>query len=327
MKSPRVSILIPAYNARRWISYTLRSALGQTWPNKEVIVVDDGSTDDTARIAKSFSGVLVISTTNQGQSAALNIALEKSRGEYIQFLDADDLLAPNKIEKQMDVRQNRYLLLSCPWAPFFYRTRTAKFTPTSLWMDLSPIDWILRNLDGNVFMPPHTWLVSRELIAEAGPWNESLRYDQDGEYFARVLSRSAGTKFAPEAKAYYRASGTGSVSYIGDSPVKTESMIRSMALHMKYLQSLEKSDRVRSTCLRYMQDWQHFFYPEYRVKLNMLALEMVGETLDRPHLRKKYAWLEPFVGFKKAKQAQSILPQMKASVIRRFDKTMFQLGM
>ena len=104
-------------------------------------------------------------------------------------------------------------------------------------------------------------------------------------------------------------------------------MIRSMALHMKYLQSLEKSDRVRAACLQYMQNWQHFFYPEYRVELNMLALEMIGETLDRPRLRKKYAWLEPLVGFKKAKQVQSMLPQMKASVIRRFDKTMFQLGM
>src|SRR5215467_62161 len=98
-----VSILIPAYNSEEWIAETIRSAIGQTWPNKEIIVVNDGSTDRTAEVAQRFASrqVLVISTENEGASSARNHAFRLSQGEYIQWLDADDLLAPDKIECQL----------------------------------------------------------------------------------------------------------------------------------------------------------------------------------------------------------------------------------
>ena len=93
---PLVSILIPAYNSEQWIADTLQSALAQTWPRKEIIVVDDGSRDRTAEVARLFAsnGVAVVSTANQGAAAARNHALSLSHGDYIQWLDADDLLAP-----------------------------------------------------------------------------------------------------------------------------------------------------------------------------------------------------------------------------------------
>src|SRR5215469_16198822 len=94
---PLVSILIPAYNAEEWIAYTLRSALAQTWPHREIIVVDDGSRDRTTRIVRRFAskGVALFSRENRGQSAARNQAFQFSQGDYIQWLDADDLLAPD----------------------------------------------------------------------------------------------------------------------------------------------------------------------------------------------------------------------------------------
>ena len=100
---PLVSIIIPAYNAEEWIDQTIQSAIAQTWPRKEIIVVDDGSTDRTAEIARRFASkeVLVVSTENQGLSAAVNHAFRLSQGDYIQELDADDLLAPDKIERQL----------------------------------------------------------------------------------------------------------------------------------------------------------------------------------------------------------------------------------
>ena len=99
---PLVSILIAAYNAQEWIGYTLQSAVAQTWSRKEIIVVDDGSTDETGDIARQFvpQGVRVIARPNGGLSSALNLAYKHSQGDYIQFLDADDLLAPDKIERQ-----------------------------------------------------------------------------------------------------------------------------------------------------------------------------------------------------------------------------------
>jgi glycosyltransferase involved in cell wall biosynthesis len=99
---PLVSILIPAYNAEEFIADAIRSAIAQTWQDKEIIVVDDGSTDGTAEVARGFASksVVVVSKENQGPAAARNFAYQLSQGEYIQWLDADDLLAPDKIEKQ-----------------------------------------------------------------------------------------------------------------------------------------------------------------------------------------------------------------------------------
>jgi len=99
---PLVSILIPAYNSEEWIGETIRSAVEQTWPRKEVIVVDDGSRDGTLAAAKVLASkeVTVVTQENQGVCAARNHALRLCQGDYIQWLDADDLLAPDKIERQ-----------------------------------------------------------------------------------------------------------------------------------------------------------------------------------------------------------------------------------
>ncbi|HND63118.1 MAG TPA: glycosyltransferase family A protein, partial [Opitutaceae bacterium] len=100
---PLVSILIPCHNAARWLRPTLESALAQDWDQCEIIVVDDGSTDGSTALALEFvpRGVRVIAQTNQGASAARNHAIREARGDYFQFLDADDLLSPGKIRAQL----------------------------------------------------------------------------------------------------------------------------------------------------------------------------------------------------------------------------------
>src|SRR5215204_6297514 len=100
---PLVSILIPAYNAEPWLADTIDSALAQTWPKKEVIVVDDGSSDRTLQIAKQYDSpnVRIMTQANQGVSVARNTAFANCQGDYIQWLDADDLLEPDKIAKQV----------------------------------------------------------------------------------------------------------------------------------------------------------------------------------------------------------------------------------
>ena len=101
---PLVSILIPAYNAEAWISDTLRSAIAQTWERKEIIVVDDGSKDQTLAVARQFESdqLRVVTQKNQGAAATRNNAFSMCKGDYIQCLDADDLMAPDKIAKQME---------------------------------------------------------------------------------------------------------------------------------------------------------------------------------------------------------------------------------
>jgi glycosyltransferase involved in cell wall biosynthesis len=330
---PLVSILIPAYNSEEWIADTLRSALAQTWQRKEIIVVDDGSRDRTAEVARQFASkeITVVSVENGGAAAARNHALKLSQGDYIQWLDADDLLAPDKIERQLlalGEAEDKKILLSSPWAYFNYRTNRARFVPTSLWHDLSPVDWLLRKMGENLHMQTATWLTSRELAEAAGPWDTRMISDDDGEYYCRVLLASSGTRFVPEAKVFYRVTSSNRWSYIGTSDKKKVALLLSMQLHVKYLRSLENSERVRKACLTYMQTWFHNFYPDRPdivAELQTLAAELQGH-LDAPRLRWKYAWMEPIFGWDAAKRAQMVLPQMKASLIRSWDKVMYRLA-
>src|SRR5687768_6478981 len=102
---PLVSILIPAHNAEEWITDTVRSAIAQKWGRWEIIIVDDGSTDRTLELARGFESrsVRVATQDNLGAAAARNHAFSLSQGDYIQWLDSDDLLAPEKLSSQMAV--------------------------------------------------------------------------------------------------------------------------------------------------------------------------------------------------------------------------------
>lgn len=329
---PLVSILIPAYNAEKTIAETIRSAIAQTWPRKEIIVVNDGSKDGTEQVAQRFASkdVKVFSTENRGLPGAVNQAYRLSKGDYIQELDSDDLLAPDKIELQLNALRegdSKRTLLSSPWAYFYYRTSRAQFIPNSLWNDLTPAEWLLRKLGENLQMQNATWLVSRELAEAAGPWDENLDYDQDGEYFSRVLLASSGTRFVAGSKIFYRVSSSNRISYIGSSDKKRASLLRSMKLHVQYLRSLEESERVRKACLAYLQTWAEQFYParpDMFRELQDLASELQGR-IELPTLRWKYAWMKPLFGAKGARWAQRVLPETKSSIKREWDKAMFTL--
>ncbi len=327
---PLVSILITAYNAEDTIAYTLQSAVAQTWPHKEIIVVDDGSTDSTAEVARGFKEVRVVSTENYGLSGAQNNAFPLSQGDYIQYLDADDLLAPDKIERQLAALRefdSKRVLLSSPWAPFYYRTRHARFVRNSVWQDLSPVDWLSTAMRENIHMQNATWLVSRQLAKAAGPWDTRLHFDQDGEYFCRVLLASEGTRFVPGTGIYYRASSANSVSFIGNSDKKKDSLLLTMKLHIQYLRSLEDSERVRKACLAYIQTWYRNFYPE-RPDLMQEAQQLaasLGGRLSLPKVSWKYAWIQRLFGFAVAKRASQRWNHYKSSVMRSWDKALFRL--
>ena len=329
---PLVSILIPAYNAEEWISDTLRCAIAQTWEPKEIIVVDDGSTDRTLAIARQFESeqFRIVTQKHQGAAAARNTAFSLSRGDYIQYLDADDLIGLVKIAKQMEAfgsAPDPRTLVSCPWGEFMYRYYRTNFVPTPLWCDLSPVEWLLRKMQFNAYMQTASWLVSRELAEAAGPWNTALLGDDDGEYFCRILLASSRVKFVPEAKVYYRTSGAGSLRYIGHSEKRMVAHWRSMELHIQYIRSLEDSQRTRDACVTYLQNWLFSFYPDRPdlvKKAEAMAISLGGE-LHLPRFSWKYSWIAPLFGCQQAKRAQVILRRIKWTLIRRIDKALFQI--
>jgi glycosyltransferase involved in cell wall biosynthesis len=329
---PLVSILIPAYNAERWIDDTINSALSQTWGNKEIIIVDDGSKDCTLSAAKKFAGKNVFVTTqaNQGAAAARNHAFAMAQGDYIQWLDADDLLAPDKIERQLAVAiasDSKRTLFSSAWGSFMHRTSKAKFTPTPLWCDLSPIEWMVRKIGQDLSMQTMAWLVSRELTEAAGPWNTNLLGDDDGEYFFRVAKVSDGVRFIPEARSFYRRAGF-SLSHVGFSQKKIEAQFLALQLYVSHIRSLEDSKVVRKACLDCLQTYLALFYPERPDivgRMEQLATDLGGH-LELPKLNWKYNWIKDVFGWTAAKRIQLEYNNIKLSLFRNWDKLMLDLG-
>jgi glycosyltransferase involved in cell wall biosynthesis len=252
---PLVSICIPAFNSSKWIKSTIQSAISQTWPNKEIIIVDDGSTDNTLDLVREFRSDLIniITQKNRGASAARNRALFSAKGDFIQWLDADDILAPDKIEIQLrnsDKKPTSKVLHSSSWGCFYHRLRSARFVQTPLWQDLSPIQYLSYHLGEADFLPPLCWLVSRSIAESAGDWDERLSYNDDGEYFCRVICASDLIRFHRDARGFYR---TGNLSSLSRSLHYSEKAWRSYSLSInlcvEHSLKLENSDEIRRACI------------------------------------------------------------------------------
>ena len=212
-----VSVIIPLYNAAPFIEQCIQSILAQTWPNIEIIIVDDGSTDNSYEIARQFEGdkVKIIKQPNNGASVARNSGLKVAKGEYIQFMDADDLLSADKIEKQVRVLQkNKGCIAVCDTAYFDDGTDPHKAQPLTEWYtggSDDPADFLIKLYGGDVIgqgfggmVQPNCWLTPRTLIEKAGPWNEMRCPDDDGEFFCRVILAAKGIRYVTGVHNYYR---------------------------------------------------------------------------------------------------------------------------
>jgi len=326
---PLVSILIPAYNAQSSVAEAIASAVSQTWPRKEIVVVDDGSRDATLAIARRFVSrqVCAVTQPNQGAAAARNHALSRCQGDYVQWLDADDVLARDKIARQMaeiERAPDPWNLLSGAWGCFMHRPSRARFVPTPLWDDLSPVEWLIRKLALNVYMQTATWLVSRELTDAVGPWDTRMLSDDDGEYFSRVVLASTGIRFVPDARMFYRVSGPSGLSSIGRSDRKMEALFLSMRLHIRYIRSLEDSERTRAACMTYLQAGLPNFHPERPdiVEQARALAEALGGSLTPPHVSRTYACVEKWCGWPFARRIQMLARGARFSMRRRWDRAL-----
>jgi GT2 family glycosyltransferase len=207
--SSTVSIGIPCFNAEQWIAGAIESALGQDWAEKEVIVVDDGSDDSSPERIEAFGDrVRFIRCNHRGGNHARNQILEVSRGEWIQFLDADDYLAPAKISRQFSEGnggENADLLYSPYW---FERSGD----PPARWQsDLHPendlfVQWLGWEL-------PQTGAVlwRKSALEQLGGWKEDQPCCQEHELYLRALKADLRFVFTPTAHAVYRLWSDGTV--------------------------------------------------------------------------------------------------------------------
>lgn len=331
---PLVSILIPAYNAEAWIGETLQSAINQDYPHKEIILVNDGSSDRTLEVARAFASasVKIVHQSNAGGPAARNTALGHAQGDYIQWLDHDDLLAPNKISAQLREReriQSDRVLFSCPFATFYYRAEKGKLFQSPLCRDLKPLEYFFIKFSGNTYFQSSSWLVSRKLTELAGPWWDLRSPDDDGEYFCRVVAASEGIRFVPEAMSYWRVGNHGSFSGAWKkSTAAQDATFQSMRRCIEHFRKLEDSEQSRAACLKFLQDRLVYFYPEREEIVNRmqaLAREL-GGVLSPPLVGWKYKWIDIFFGSHTAKRAQLFFPTLRSLTGRNWDKFMYNLS-
>jgi len=263
--TPLISICIPIYNAEKYIIETINSVINQTFQNLEIIVVNDGSTDNTLSLLEGFndSRLKVISQSNKGQCNAANEAFKASNGEYIKFFDADDILSENFIENQLKTLKGRSdAVASAAWGRFFNNDITTfRLNPEVVWKDMKPIEWLLGSLNGSNMMQCALWLIPRKILEKSGLWNEKLSLINDFDFFIRVLLASKEILFTSNAILYYRSGIEGSLSN-SKSHEAYQSAFLSTELGVKNILSYENSNRTRRACANAFQSWCYEFYPQ-----------------------------------------------------------------
>lgn len=182
---PRISVVIPCYNAARFLRETLASVLRQTYPAFEVIVVDDGSTDESASIAASYGPpVRVIRQENQGESVARNRGISAAEGDWVALLDADDLWEPQKLERQVEVALGLPTSYACVYNDFYMFDETKKY-PVEARPEYhtQPDARVCLLLDWCVSIS--TPLIRREHFRTVC-FPEAIRYGEDPIFFAQL---------------------------------------------------------------------------------------------------------------------------------------------
>lgn len=319
---PKVSILIPLYNSESYISETIDSCLNQTYENIEIIIVDDGSTDNGLEIAKKYSekfeNILLETQKNSGAPVARNRAFSLSSGAYIQYLDADDLLHPEKIRLQMESleRENERTIAFGKWGTF------KNSIDNVIWKDLSvnkdhnePVQFLIELWANWISVITHSWLVPRILVDETGGWDESLVKNQDGDFFARVVMRANKLLYVADSLTYYRKDNDVSISKLV-SKKTLEANLKTFETYMHLMKNdMDKSEVRKGLALMYSRyiDYVRHNYPENLDIIEQAKIKIKYLGFNKPLITKVTIiyYLLDLIGEKNIIRLKTLLRSMK----------------
>ena len=226
-----ISVIVPCYNAARWVKEAIDSCLQQTYERVEVIVVDDGSTDHSLEILQSYGARIRLETgPHRGGSNARNCGFALSTGRFIQFLDADDYLLPQKIERQVSFLEETDA--DAVYGDWRHQYHKPDGTSSLGQIEISGThEDVLGALLGGWWTANMTLLLRREIVAQCGGWDETLQVAQDRDFFISVAMTGADIRYQPGCLSIYRRYGNVTVS--------TANLLRWLENHQRLLQKAE----------------------------------------------------------------------------------------
>lgn len=260
---------MPAYNAGLYIQDAIRSVQRQSYTNWELIIVNDGSTDDTAEKVEELGDSRIYSyyQPNKGQCAAANEAFRRSKGALIKFMDADDLVSENYFRSQVDSLRGKPGAISFASWGRFYNDDLNTFRLNDDWAsrDERPLNWLIQSMSGKqVMLQCALWLIPREILERSGLWDERLSLINDFEFFIRVLLQAEELVYAKDAVLYYRSGVQGSLSGTGSAKAVL-SAYNSIDWGTQHLLDTENTERTRRIAADCFQHLVYSLYPKHAV--------------------------------------------------------------
>jgi glycosyltransferase involved in cell wall biosynthesis len=315
---PLVSVVIPCRNGAAWLGAAIESGLGQSWKHLEIVVVDDASTDDSRHVAARYRdrGVVALDCARRGAAAARKAGLQRARGDFIQFLDADDVLDADKIRAQIERLADAPdgAVASGAWARFREHPSEAVFAAEPVWRDFSaPEEFLIASWRGGGMMANFAWLTPRAVLERAGPWDETLSLVDDGEYFCRVLLAASAVMFCGNARGFYRSSAASGLSRRRDRAALV-SGFTAIDLACRRLLQRSSSPAAKTACATNYLRFAYEAYPDARDLVTLAercACELGGSEL-RPGGGRAFQLLAKGFGWKFGKHCQRAWHNLKA---------------
>jgi len=314
-----VSVIIPCYNTERWIEETIDCCLKQTYPNIEIIIIDDFSTDNSTEIIKRYSNQITWERLpeHKGGCYARNRGFVLSKGEYIQFLDADDLILPEKIERQVKfLEETGADAVYGDWRFQGHQSNGVIFLEQVEKPGIQKD--ILQSLIENWWTAVASLFYRRTAVEKSGGWDENFLVAQDRDFFISVVMSGAKVIYQPGCYSIYRRYGNVTVS--------TASKQRWVEYHCKVLQKVEKkilqqyqqkipNNYRRALAHGYFElarDYMYIDYPEY-IRLSNKSLSLCPD-FKHPTKRPMYKLIQDICGFKLCEKFVSRVLLLKAFI-------------
>ena len=202
--SNKVSIIIPVFNCQKYVGYAIESALNQTYEDVEVIVIDDGSFDDTLDIITQFDGITVLVKNNGGTASALNEGIKTAKGDWIHWLSADDVLHTTAIENMMNIIKDKDKI-------YYTNYDVIDESGTVIGEFIEPVLRNLKSIQDKktelmsfYYGNGSTSMIHKSVFKKIGHFDEELAHSEDYEFWLRAISHGIDLWNIPIKTLYYR---------------------------------------------------------------------------------------------------------------------------